>query len=186
MRPCVQVKAISPATLISNGPDSQWVGNTRGTGAYPIWNYCQLDTEVTSKFCGAFSAQGSTYMPRMEGFSLQKSGHWFWHGTGLERAMNASEIAGHWLKTVGRGTHWLLNVPPNSSGLIPQDYVDELTKFGTALTATIDAPLGSVGNASATCIDGGGAGEFVTLVLGAPAAVDMVQLREDVAHTVSH
>jgi alpha-L-fucosidase len=172
------VRQISPRTLISNGPDSQWVGNTKGVGAYPIWNYCELDKEVQSKFCAEYSPSGAIYMPRMEGYSIQKSGHWFWHGGGAERGMNATEIWGHWLATVGRGTHWLLNVPPNSSGLVPQPYVDELTAFGSALSATLGAPAGILANISADC---GPSADFVTLALPSPAAVDMVQLREGVA-----
>ena len=174
------VRKISPTTIISNGPDSQWVGNTRGVGAYPIWNYCSLDTEVSSKFCGAWSPHGPIYMPRMEGYSLQRSGHWFWHDTGLEQALNASEIWGHWLRTVGRGTHWLLNVPPNSTGVIPEAYVKQLTIFGSALAATLERPVAIVHNVSASCGPGGGS---ITLSLGAVVAVDMVQLREDVANT---
>lgn len=170
------VRKISPTTIISNGPDSQWVGNTRGVGAYPIWNYCSLDTEVSSKFCGEWSPDGPVYMPRMEGYSLQRSGHWFWHDTGLEQSLNASEIWGHWLRTVGRGTHWLLNVPPNTTGVIPEEYVKQLTTFGSALATTLDRPVAIVHNISAPCAPNSG---FITLPLGTAAPVDMVQLRED-------
>jgi alpha-L-fucosidase len=187
------IRRISPTTLISNGPDAQWVGNTKGTGTYPVWNACDLDPTKSAPFCNTSSwgPGGGTWMPRMEGYTIQKGGDWFWHH-GLA-PLNATEIWQHWKLSVGRGTHLLLNVPPNSTGLIPDTYRAELAAFGSALKATLAqatqvsggvGEIASVANVSAACSSGGAGGaSFNAVVLALPAAgvlVDMVQLRESV------
>jgi hypothetical protein len=55
------VRSLSPTTLIGNGPDTQWVGNTKGIGAYPIWNNCVLDPSKSAKICKTFGPDGSTW-----------------------------------------------------------------------------------------------------------------------------
>jgi alpha-L-fucosidase len=45
--------------------------------------------------------------------------------------------------TNGRGETLILNMPPDTTGRIPQEYVDETTKLGQALKA-FDTPVAKV------------------------------------------
>jgi hypothetical protein len=189
------IRKVSPTTLISNGPDVQWVGNTKGTGTYPVWNYCDLDPKTpTTPNCKSFGPRGQRWMPRMEGYTIQKGGNWFWHEG--EVGLTAAQIWTHWKQAVGRGTHLLLNVPPNSTGLIPDAYREQLNTFGSALRETMSSPTWSPGNTdvvgmvaqegnvTVACSSDQATNYAVLGVrpdLAAGATVDMVQLREQVA-----
>jgi alpha-L-fucosidase len=126
----------------------------------------------------------------MEGYSLQRSGNWFWHPG--QKSLNASEIWQHWKQAVGRGTHLLLNVPPNSTGIVPDEYKKELSAFGSALKMTMAKATAASGNVgvvayraavAVNCSSAAGDGKYLQLELGEGAVVDMVQIREDVANS---
>jgi alpha-L-fucosidase len=45
--------------------------------------------------------------------------------------------------TVGRGEAFILNMPPDTTGRIPKEYVDATAKFGQALKA-FNTPIAKV------------------------------------------
>jgi alpha-L-fucosidase len=175
------VRKMAPQLLITNGPDA---GNARapgrGNGNYPVWNTCSLDPQfpASMKVCKSYGPGLPIWQPRQTPDSIQNDGRdWFWHPGANRSVMSASHIWERWLMTVGGGSHYLLNVPPNSSGLIPDTYAAAVKQFGDGLRNSIGSPVAQLANHSGPC--------STPVVLNLPAlggtrAVDLIQVREDV------
>ncbi len=67
--------------------------------------------------------------------SLMKTG-WFSHKR--DRAKSYKWLINTYYKTVGRNAHFLLNVGPNSKGLIPKKGVKMLAKLGKAVSSRVE------------------------------------------------
>eukprot|EP01052_Picozoa_sp_SAG31_P025568 SAG31_NODE_2248_length_6093_cov_4.382716_6_plen_486_part_00 len=79
--------------------------------------------------------------------------------------------------TVGGGSHYLLNIPPNSSGLIPEAYHTIAKEFGEGLRSSIGSPVAQLSNRSGPCHE-----PIILSIPSSAKAVDMIQIREDVRH----
>ena len=174
------VRKDAPHLLITNGPDA---GNalarfSAGNGYYPVWNLCTLDSSfrAPNKVCQTYGPGLQTWQPRQTPDSLQEK-HWFWHADTNMSIMTASHIWERWLMTVGGGSHYLLNIPPNSSGVIPEAYHAIAKEFGDGLRSSIGSPVAQLFNHSGSCTT-----PAVLNLPGDGKAVDMLQVREDVRH----
>jgi alpha-L-fucosidase len=177
------VRTMAPQLLITNGPDA---GNSRarapGNGDYPVWNTCSLDPQYPApmKVCKSYGPGQPIWQPRQTPDSIQNDGRdWFWHPHLNITTMTASHIWQRWLTTVGGGSHYLLNVPPNSSGLIPEAYAAVAKAFGDGLRSSIGSPVAQLADHSGPC--------STPVVLRLPPAsgvksraVDTIQVREEV------
>jgi len=66
--------------------------------------------------------------------SIQKKGRWFWHPSiGPDQVFSAEEIVKMLKLCNSRRANYLLNVPPNRDGLIPELYVQRLQEVGQML-----------------------------------------------------
>ena len=74
-----------------------------------------------------------------------------------------------------RGAHWILNLPPNTTGVIPEAYVRSAAQTGDAIRRSFGASVGSAGAGLAGQCD-----ELATVVT-ATAGFDAVMIREDLA-----
>ena len=103
--------------------------------------------------------------------SIQNPGDaWFWHP---EHAFDsAAELFRRYLATVGRGAHWILNLPPNTTGVIPEEYVHAVTRTGTAIRNSFGTNVGRVGSVAAAC-------DKLSVVVKSTGVFDTVMLRED-------
>lgn len=118
------VRQLSPSTVIFSdiGPDIRWVGNERGIAGDPNWNF--LDTAGFKRGIGAppedtlnhGNYNGKYWIPAECDVSIRPG--WFWHANETPRVKTAEELFAIYLKSVGRGANLLLNVPPDSRGLI--------------------------------------------------------------------
>eukprot|EP01052_Picozoa_sp_SAG31_P026509 SAG31_NODE_2406_length_5762_cov_6.711107_7_plen_162_part_00 len=84
-----------------------------------------------------------------------------------------SDVWDHYFATIGRGTAFILNMPPDVTGQIPEYMVKETTAFGMALRATMDAPVATLSNLVTNCSDP------IIFELPASSTFDMIQTRED-------
>ena len=58
--------------------------------------------------------------------------------------MNSTELWDRWMNSVGVGAGYILNVPPDSTGQIPDEWVTPAAELGHALRASWRAPLASL------------------------------------------
>jgi len=83
---------------------------------------------------------GAAYTAHEVDHTIMNPGdHWFWRED--HPYLSASDLFQHWLSTVGQGSNYILNVPPDTSGSIPQNFAAEVARFGAALNASFDVPV---------------------------------------------
>ncbi len=118
------VKEKSPSTLIFSdvGPHIRWVGNERGIAAET--NYNMLDTAGYTAGAGAPGSDtlqqgnryGQSWIPAECDVSIRPG--WFYHEEEDGKVKTPDDLFSLYLKSVGRGSNLLLNVPPDRRGLI--------------------------------------------------------------------
>jgi alpha-L-fucosidase len=116
------------------------------------------------------------YRPQEVDFSIQNPGDaWFWHpNVEYDAALQLWNI---YMLTVGRGSNLILNVPPNSSGLIPDNLVKETRALGSAI-ASLSPPHAIAMLNSTTTLS---VGDAVVVRLPVGAAFDTVVSMEDLS-----
>jgi len=129
------VRQISPRTVVFSdiGPDIRWVGNEKGIAGDPNWNF--LDTAGFKRGLGSpemdtlnhGNYNGKHWIPGECDVSIRPG--WFWHANEDEKVKTPQQLFTLWLKSVGRGANLLLNVPPDSRGLIGDKDVAALMEF---------------------------------------------------------
>ena len=148
MEVVAHVRRLSPSTMMLPGPDGCENPKEAGIGVYPLVNMIE-NTSVPHQsighpeecghghnddpsFQGDANCSHCLYTPHESDLSIQNPGDaWFWRPSAVH--MTASKMWDNYLWTVGRGSHLILNLPPNSSGLIPQAYTNEARRLGEAV-----------------------------------------------------
>lgn len=135
------VRKLQPGAVIFSdaGPDARWVGNERGIAAENCWSTVTLLSEdhdatavpgdVDTKLSGGGSADGTQWIPAECDVSIRKG--WFYHPE--EKPKSLDELMTIYEKSVGRGAGLLLNIPPDTRGLIADADADVLQAFGTKI-----------------------------------------------------
>ncbi|MEM9802640.1 MAG: alpha-L-fucosidase [Planctomycetota bacterium] len=123
------------------GPDVRWCGNERAVGSTTNWALLRRDDiEVgTSKTreLGTGHRDGTHWVPAECNTSIRPG--WFWRA-GLDGDVSSLDaLVETWLASVGRGGNFLLNVPPDDRGRIPDVDVRRLALFGSVLERTYQA-----------------------------------------------
>jgi alpha-L-fucosidase len=118
------MREIAPATMVFSdiGPDIRWVGNENGMAGTTNWNL--LDTAGFSRGAGAppndtlnrGNINGKNWMPAECDVSIRPG--WFYHSKEDSLVKSPETLFGIYLKSVGRGANLILNVPPDTRGLI--------------------------------------------------------------------
>lgn len=121
------IRKISPQTVIFSdiGPDIRWVGNESGYAGLTNWNL--LDTAGFKRGHGApdqdtlesGNYKGAQYIPAEVDVSIRPG--WFYRETENDKVKSSDQLFGIYLKSVGRGANLLLNVPPDTRGLIHEN-----------------------------------------------------------------
>jgi alpha-L-fucosidase len=118
------MRKLAPNTVVFSdiGPDIRWVGNERGIAGKTNWNY--LDTAGFKRGNGAPSTDtlnqgnvnGRHWIPAECDVSIRPG--WFYHKEEDDKVKTPEQLFDLYLKSVGRGANFLLNIPPDRRGLI--------------------------------------------------------------------
>ncbi len=205
------IRKLQPQAIIfGKGPDGRWVGNESGIGRTTEWSVVPLPTspdtfrwpDMTAQDLGGLSKlkpgsylwwyPAETNEPILYG--------WFW--AAKKPVRSAADLIDNYYESVGRNSNWLLNLSPDTRGLIPDNQLDPLRLMAKAVDETFAKNLAAGGKLTADssnrvhtasrALDGNldtwweaAAGErTATLTLKLPKAVtfDVVSLQEAVDH----
>ena len=129
------VKTLSPNTVVFSdiGPHIRWVGNENGIAGKTNWNY--LDTVGFTPGAGAPSTDvlntgnmfGKAWIPAECDVSIRPG--WFWHANENDKVKSPEVLFDLFLKSVGRGANFLLNVPPDRRGRVSENDSAALVGF---------------------------------------------------------
>ncbi|GMH19667.1 hypothetical protein Nepgr_021508 [Nepenthes gracilis] len=116
------------------GPDVRWVGDEQGCAGSTCWsaiNRTSLSIGNASivQYLNKGDPKGTDWIPPECDVSLRKG--WFWHKSQSPKKLN--QLLEIYYNSVGRNCLLLLNVPPNSSGLISQLDIERLKEFRSAI-----------------------------------------------------
>lgn len=132
-----EILKYSPNTVIFSdiGPDCRWVGNERGVAGRTNWS--TLNISGFTPGAGAppkdtlnsGNMNGEVWVPIETDVSIRKG--WFYHSD--EHPRSLKELLDIYYTSVGRNSVLLLNVPPDTRGLIASEDSLRLIEFKAAL-----------------------------------------------------
>ena len=132
------VRALSPETSMVPGPDGCLVNGETLGGTYPLYHATSVAqnsyscTEASNPHAGPFFAVAES------DFSIFHD--WFWNLNDTYKCMNASEILNEISVKMEQGANMIMNVPPNTTGVIEDDFVTQLALVGSVRSATFNDP----------------------------------------------
>jgi alpha-L-fucosidase len=204
------VRELQPDAMMFSdvGPDIRWVGNESGYAGDPCWStYTPHGKDGQPPCPGQTLYQeaehghryGQFWLPAEAPVSIRPG--WFYHADQDERVRTPKNLMELYFNSVGRGASFLLNLPPDQRGRIPENDLKSLREFGSNLNATfaVDLARGAKASASNTrandqsysamLVNDGDRGTYwctddqeltpqLTLDLGQPSTFNVVSLRE--------
>jgi alpha-L-fucosidase len=205
------IRRLQPDAVISvKGPDVRWVGNEGGYGRPTEWSVLPL-SESPDKFTWpdqqaqdlgsrAKLTPGSHLWWYPAEVNTPILNGWFWSPE--KRAKSPAELVDYFYRSVGRNGNMLLNLSPDTRGLIPDDQLAALGKMAEVINttfardlaagATFTADSSNSVNAPSLAHDGnldtwweaapGHSTATFTLTLPSPVTFDVVSLQEAVDH----
>lgn len=154
------IDSLQPDAIVfgDGGPGCRWVGNEKGFAGETNWSFLRANTvfpgyekyyELTSGH-----ADGNQWTPAECDVSIRPG--WFWHEAEDSRVRSAANLTDLYYKSVGRNGLMLLNIPPNTDGLIsPQDSAN-VVDFYKNITAELANDLLPKAKVKASSVRGKG------------------------------
>ena len=203
------IRKLQPgAVIFGKGPDARWVGNEDGVGRTTEWSVVPLPKapeqfnwpDMTDQDLGSHSrlVPGSHlwWYPAEVNTSILYG--WFW--ARQKPVKTGSDLIYLYYQSVGRNGNMLLNLPPDTRGLIPDDQVANLRLMAQvvgetfarnlAAGAIVSADSSAPAREPAKTLDGdldtwweaapGATKATITLTLPSPVTFDVVSLQEAV------
>ncbi|KAH7838868.1 hypothetical protein Vadar_032096 [Vaccinium darrowii] len=146
------IHQLQPQAVIFSdaGPDVRWVGDEAGPAATTCWSVFNTSAAkiggTNTKYSQGGDPFGHNWVPAECDVSIRPG--WFWHPS--EAPKSAKTLLDIYYKSVGRNCLFLLNVPPNSSGLISDEDVKVLQEFNELRTSIFSNNLAKNSSISAS------------------------------------
>ncbi|MBI1767089.1 MAG: alpha-L-fucosidase [Bacteroidetes bacterium] len=128
------VRGFDPSVIFFSdaGPGVRWVGNERGIAGETNWNTISSDTLFAGKggiekLLNEGSENGKQWIPAECDVSIRPG--WFYHSSEDSLVKTPEQLFDIYLKSVGRGSLMLLNIPPDKKGLFHENDVKSLQGF---------------------------------------------------------
>jgi len=149
------VRRCQPNAVIFSdaGPDVRWIGNERGYAAETNW--CTVKKGVFYPGIPGVNDQlqtghedGELWIPSEVNTSIRPG--WFYHKQEDDRVKSLNRLIDNWYHSVGMNGNFLLNLPPDTRGLIHENDIKRLMELKTYLDEAFSLNLAENASASAT------------------------------------
>ncbi|KAJ3692683.1 hypothetical protein LUZ60_011778 [Juncus effusus] len=157
------VKQLQPSINIFSdaGPDIRWVGDEFGSAGSTCWStvnrtMLKIGDASTEMYLNTGDPHGTDWVPPECDVSIRPG--WFWHQN--ETAKPLKQLLEIYYNSVGRNCVLLLNVPPNSTGLISEPDISRLKEFHSAIQMIFSTDLAKGSETKASSERGGTYGSF--------------------------
>ena len=138
------VARLQPQAVIFSdvGPGCRWVGNEEGRSGETCWSRLTTEGFEPGKspaldILNQGEADGASWLPAETDVSIRPG--WFYHAD--EQPKSLQQLLGIYYTSVGRNSLLLLNVPPDTRGLIPAADSLRLVEFRAALDSIFSHDL---------------------------------------------
>ncbi|KAM1368467.1 hypothetical protein PS1_001796 [Malus domestica] len=143
------------------GPDARWVGNEEGFAGSTCWSTINrtslsIGNASIEDYLNEGDPKGTDWLPAECDVSIRDG--WFWHKS--ESPKRLSKLLEIYYNSVGRNSVLLLNVPPNSTGLIADEDVQRLREFRSAIDTMFSNNLAEKCSIEVSSQRGGRGGGF--------------------------
>lgn len=143
------------------GPDVRWVGNENGFAGTTSWSTINktslsIGNASIENYLNTGDPKGTDWVPAECDVSIRRG--WFWHKS--ESPKSLTKLLQIYYNSVGRNCVMLLNVPPNSTGLVSDNDVQRLREFRAAIDAVFSANLAEKCRVKVSSQRGGKEGGF--------------------------
>ncbi|WCH96984.1 alpha-L-fucosidase [Streptomyces moderatus] len=184
------VRSLAPdAAIAVSGPDVRWVGNEGGLAREDEWSVVPVQEKDHGRtdYALAYDApdMGSRaalvearpvadhlqWWPAECDVSIRDG--WFYHAD--QQPKSVEQLTDIYFRSVGRNSVLLLNIPPDTDGLLPAADVARLREFRERVDRELPEDLAR--DARTTAAPG-----RVTVDLGREREVDRIRLAEDIRH----
>lgn len=151
------IHQLQPGALIFSdaGPDTRWIGDEAGVAGSTCWSLFNTTSAIIGQTDPQYSRRGDPnghdWVPAECDVSIRPG--WFWHAS--EHPKSAQTLLDIYYKSVGRNCLLLLNLPPNSSGLISQEDIQVLQDFIQLRTSIFSQNLAKTALLNASSTRGG-------------------------------
>ena len=156
------VLKLSPKAIMFSdiGPGCRWVGNERGVAGRTNWS--PLNTEGFTPGAGSpptdtlnsGNVRGAVWQPAETDVSIRPG--WFWRESENDKVKSLKKLLSIYYTSVGRNSLLLLNVSPDSRGLIHSADSARLIEFKAAIDEIFKVNLADGAKVSATDCRGKG------------------------------
>jgi alpha-L-fucosidase len=114
------------------GPDIRWCGNESGHAGETNWCIIDPDTLYPGKggienLLNSGSESGTRWIPAEVDVSIRPG--WFYHPDEDALVKSPEDLFGLYLQSVGYGSNLLLNIPPDTRGLLNENDVKSLLEW---------------------------------------------------------
>ena len=113
--------------------ETRWVGNEKGFAGDPCWCSVRSETLITEKTSDLNTGDlyGNRFIPAEADVSIRPG--WFYHSSQDGNVRDVKNLLKLWFMSCGRNANILLNLPPDTRGLIYENDVKNLLEFNNAL-----------------------------------------------------
>ncbi|KAM0846289.1 hypothetical protein ACQ4PT_055774 [Festuca glaucescens] len=137
------------------GPDTRWVGDEAGVAGRTCWSPFNKSDVTIGGIVAEYSRSGDLFgedwVPAECDVSIRPG--WFWHAS--EKPKSATTLLDIYYKSVGRNCLLILNVPPNTSGLISDEDTQVLQEFTEIRRIIFSQNYAANATVSASSVRGG-------------------------------
>ncbi len=154
------VRELQPNTVLFSdaGPDIRWVGNERGIAGETCWATSNRDDFAPGNADAARlnrgDRPGTHWVPAECDVSIRPG--WFYHTHEDKQVKTPRQLVDLHYSSIGRGASFLLNLPPDRRGRIPENDAQSLREFRQIIDATFATNLAVGARVGASNSRGGG------------------------------
>jgi alpha-L-fucosidase len=148
------VRELQPNALIFSdaGPDIRWIGNENGHAGKTFWSTINADTlfpgTANPEYLNTGDPNGKMWVVGEADVSIRPG--WFYHREQDSLVKSPQELVDIYYKSVGRNAVMLLNIPPDTRGLIADKDIKALKEFREILSETFKKNLAYGAKATAS------------------------------------
>ncbi|XWS71867.1 hypothetical protein CRYUN_Cryun03dG0174700 [Craigia yunnanensis] len=136
-------------------PDTRWIGDEAGVAGSACWSLFNRSNATIGgtdpQYSQGGDPHGHDWVPAECDVSIRLG--WFWHAS--EVSKSALKLLDIYYRLAGRNCLLLLNVPPNSSGLISKEDIQVLQEFKELRRSIFSNNLAKTALLNASSIRGG-------------------------------
>jgi alpha-L-fucosidase len=163
------VRNLQPNAVVMGGtrPDVRWSGSEQGWASYPLWNIVTKenwgDSWVGPENVGWVPAEAN----------IHTRDRWFWYPDSDKTLRSVDFLTKIYLESVGRGASLLINITPDTSGLIVPEERRRLADFGQKIEQLFSKEIKKLRSVSAE--------KETTINLDKKAKIGWLEMEEEIA-----